>query len=292
MTSGITSTAAKEETMSRAKPFLGIAAALALASGCNREAFVSHLSPSSREFTVSADGDSVKVRFGSMDWHVSEIFPDGGTPSWRRSGEREMTVYFQPNFSYGEMKTDMVVYSQFERDTLSFIQNGGAAYEVAGMAWGTPRRTGPEHENAWLMTSVANDTPDTLEITLYPFAGAVRQVAFSDESGLGRWRKDLDVPVPDAVLDNGELSFIRQSSVLYSYDTAEYAVDDRRSVIIKVPPLGTATRDYGVLWDIDAYTVDYRLSLRNVDTGHVAEIDGRFTSKSPNGGYRIFHGQK
>lgn len=55
---------------------------LFIACGCNPEAFVKPINPSSRHFTVREDGDTIKVRFGTDDWSVASVILDGKTIEW------------------------------------------------------------------------------------------------------------------------------------------------------------------------------------------------------------------
>lgn len=90
---------------------------LFIACGCNPEAFVKPINPSSRHFTVREDGDTIKVRFGTDDWSVASVILDGKPsngsevhPPWRvsmgkenhkrrihyvlqKSGERELELF-------------------------------------------------------------------------------------------------------------------------------------------------------------------------------------------------------
>lgn len=121
---------------------------LFIACGCNPEAFVKPINPSSRHFTVREDGDTIKVRFGTDDWSVASVILDGKTIEWiggssalesidgkrkitsdgfimyyKKSGERELELFFLPNFSDSEMNISVEVSNSFECDTLTFKQS-------------------------------------------------------------------------------------------------------------------------------------------------------------------------
>ena len=296
-----------------------IALSLALASGCNPDAFVRHLNPSAKEFAVSEDGDSLKVRFGNKDWHVSEIIVDGKSLGWlargegvatgkdgrvqvskerftmfyKHSGKDELTLYFLPNFSNEKIDVQIIVSDPFEQESLNFTQSRGAEYELERMEWGTPSKGTLEYQVAgWTILNVKNDTPDTVSIKMRPLMGASRRVTFSDESAFADWRTDFKVPIPDTVLDGDKLTFGTGTNVTYSHDSFEYPLNNQTVIKVKVPPLGESTRDYGVLWDVESYTVDYVMFLKNTSTGNVIDIKGTLTNRSPNGVYTIFYDQK
>lgn len=296
-----------------------IALSLALASGCNQDAFVERLNPSAKEFAVSEDGDSLKVRFDNKDWCVSDIIIDGKSLGWlvrgegetpgkdgrvmvkaerltmfyKHSGQNELTVYFQPNFSSEKIEVEIIVSDPFEWESLRFTQNGGVEYELEKMEWGTPSKGAVEYQVAgWKILNVKNDTPDTVSIKMRPLMGASRRVTFSDESAFADWRTDFKVPIPDTVLDGDKLTFGKGTNVTYSHHSFEYPLNNQTVIKVKVPPLGEATRDYGVLWDVESYTVDYVMYLKNTSTGNVIDIKGSLTNRSPNGVYAIFYDQK
>lgn len=307
--------------MFKAKPFPSIfivIVSLALAAGCNPDAFIKHLNPSSREFVVSEDGDSINVRFENKDWYIYDVVVNGkslgwlargeGTPQgkdgrvkvsterftmyYKHSSNDELTVYFRPNFSFEKIDVEMIVSTHFEQESIHFTQNAGSDYKLEKMTWGTPTKGDLELERGWWkILDVKNNSQDTVSIKMRPFMGAARQVTFSEESGFASWRADFKVPIPDATLDDNKLTFNKETNVTYSYAQVGYPVNDQTVVKVKVPPLGESTRDYGVLWDIESYTVDYIMSLRNMDNGHIIDIKGRFISKSPVR-YTIFYEQK
>lgn len=304
--------------MFKANSFLGLFIVLVLAVGCNPDAFVRHLNPSATEFAVSEDGDSIKVRFDSKDWHISDIILNGKSLGWlvrgegtvqgkdgrvkvsterftmyyKHSGKDELTVYFLPNFSFEKIEVEMIVATHFEQESIHFTQNAGSDYKLENMTWGTPTTAPLEYERGWWkILDVKNDTPDTVSIKMRPFMGASRQVTFSDDSGFADWRTDLKVLIPDIILNNNELTFNEEINVPYSYAQVGYPVNDQTVVKVKIPPLGESTRNYGVLWDIESYTVDYIMSLRNVNTDRIIDIKGTFTNKSPIR-YTVFYEQK
>lgn len=305
--------------MFKANSFLGIFIVLVLAVGCNPDAFVRHLNPSATEFAVSEDGDSLKVRFDSKDWHISDIILNGkslgwlargeGTPQgkdgrvkvsterftmyYKHSGKDELTVYFLPNFSFEKIDVEMIVADLFEQESLNFTQNKGAEYELERMEWGTPSKGALEFDVAgWKILGVRNDTPDTTTIKLRPLMGASRRVTFSDESAFADWRADFKVRIPDETLDGDKLTFNKETNVTYSHHSFDYPLNNQTVVKVKVPPLGDSKRDYGVLWDIESYTVDYVMFLRNVETGNIIDIKGTFANRSPNGVYTIYYEKK
>jgi hypothetical protein len=287
---------------------------LFIACGCNPEAFVKPINPSSRHFTVREDGDTIKVRFGTDDWSVTSVILDGKTIEWiggssalesidgkrkitsdgfimyyKKSGERELELFFLPNFSDSEMNISVEVSNSFECDTLTFKQSRCSGYEFESIIWGDVKRLHPEYEKGWGPLSFKNDGTDTLRISRRVFFGASRQVSFSDENGLARHRKDLMVQVPDGALDNESLSFNDHCSVLYSYDTIEYPLKDETEVVMRFPPTGKFSWYYNMLWYIDTYSADYSMSLRNVATGRIIQVKGILTSKSPNGHFTFYY---
>ncbi len=287
---------------------------LFIACGCNPEAFVKPINPSSRHFTVREDGDTINVRFGTDDWSVASVILDGKTIEWiggssalesidgkrkitsdgfimyyKKSGERELELFFLPNFSDSEMNISVEVSNSFECDTLTFKQSRCSGYEFESIIWGDVKRLLPEYEKGWGPLSFKNDGTDTLRISRRVFFGASRQVSFSDENGLARHRKDLMVQVPDGALDNESLSFNDHCSVLYSYDTIEYPLKDETEVVMRFPPTGKFSWYYNMLWYIDTYSADYSMSLRNVATGRIIQVKGILTSKSPNGHFTFYY---
>lgn len=292
-----------------------IALSLALASGCNPDAFVRHLNPSAKEFVVGEDGDSLKVRFGNKYWHVSDIIVDGKSLGWlwggegaapgkdrrvkvsterftmfyKHSGKDELTVYFLPNFSSEKIDVEIIVSSWFEQESLSFTQNGGAEYELERMEWGEEaKRTLPNIKKGWSGLSYKNPGPDTLRVKEAVFSGASRRVSFSDEVKFGDFCGAFEVPVPDGALDNNTLCFNDEERLVYSYDSIEYPISNNTSVVMRFPPTNEFSWFYGVLWYIDTYTVDYKITLRNKETGGLVEFNGTFTSECPNGEYTFF----
>lgn len=292
-----------------------IALSLALASGCNQDAFVERLNPSAKEFAVSEDGDSLKVRFDNEDWCVSDIIIDGKSLGWlargegtttgkdgrvmvkaerltmfyKHSGQNELTVYFQPNFSSEKIEVEIIVSDPFEWESLRFTQNGGVEYELEKMEWGEEaKRTLPNIKKGWSGLSYKNPGPDTLRVKEAVFSGASRRVCFSDEVRFGDFCGAFEVPVPDGALDNNTLCFNDEERLVYSYDSIEYPISNNTSVVMRFPPTNEFSWFYGVLWYIDTYTVDYKITLRNKETGGLVEFNGTFTSECPNGEYTFF----
>lgn len=286
-----------------------------LVCGCNPDAFVAQIRPSVRNIAVAEDGDSAKVRFKTDDWRVYSVCvndktywsPDfsskppetvdgktkltatGFTMYYKKSSERELTMFFQPNFSDSDLKVEVVIASPFEYDTLTVAQSRSSGYVLERIEWNEPvTRTFPEFEKGWGAMSYKNEGTDTLRIKMKAFAGAVRQVEFSDDSWFGLYCGDFMVPVPDGALNNEELCFSEQSTVTYSYDINGYPIDDDREVTLRFPPTGTFSWYYSMLWNIDTYTTGYTMFLRNKATGKIVEIKGKFSSKSPNGVYTLY----
>lgn len=286
-----------------------------LACGCNQDAFVSQLSPSIRDISLLEDGDSVKVRFKTDDWRVYSIRVNGGhswhpglssemtevddgkiklsdngfTMFYQKSSERELAMFFQPNFSDSDLKVDVVIASSFEYDTLTVTQPRSSGYDLERIEWNEPvTRTFPEYEKGWGPLSYKNEGPDTLRVKMRVFFGASRQVEFSDDSGFGLYCGDFSVPVPDGALNDEKLCFSKQGSAIYSYDTNEYPLEDEREVTMKFPPTGKFSLYYNVLWNIDTYSTGYNMFLRNKATGKIVEIKGKFSSMSPNGVFSLY----
>lgn len=284
-----------------------------LACGCNQDAFVNPLSPSTHSISVPEDGDSVKVRFKADDWRLYSIRVNGGnswnpdlsseisetvdgktklttngfTMFYKKSSERELAMFFQPNFSDSDLKVDLVIASSFEYDTLTVTQPHSSGYELERIEWNEPvARTFPEYEKGWGPLSYKNEGTDTLRVKMKVFFGAARQVEFSDDSGFGLYCGNFRVPVPDGALNDEALCFSKQSTAIYSYDAKEYPFDDDKEVTMKFPPTGNWY--YSMLWDIDTYSTSYNMFLRNKATGRIVEIKGKFFSKSPNGVHSLF----
>lgn len=286
-----------------------------LVCGCNPDAFVDPIRPSARNFAIMEDGDSVTVRFKTDDWRVysvrvndninwyldlsskpietddgkMKLTATGFTMFYKKSAERELSMFFQPNFSDTDLKVEIVIASSFEYDTLKVAQPRSSGYELERIEWNEPvARTFPEFEKGWGPMSCKNEGTDTLRVKMKAFAGAVRQVEFSDDSGFGLYCGDFKVPVPDGALDNEELCFSEQSTLTYSYDINGYPIDDDREVTLRFPPTGEFSRYYSILWNIDTYSTGYDMFLRNKATGKIVEIKGKFSSKSPNGVYTLY----
>lgn len=284
------------------------------ACGCNPDVFVRPLDPSSRAFVVSEDGDSAKVRFGTADWNVSNLIINGQNPHYnsgrfvtsvgqngynevsidrftmyyKESGDRELTVYFRPNFSASENRVEVVISNDFEADTVVFIQNRGSGYDLERMEWsGRIDRESPQLKEGWKV-SVKNPGPDTLYVPLEVYSGAARQVTFSDDLAFGHFCGDFKVPVPDGVLNQNNLSFSDKGQATYSYDIKEYPLSKTQTVQKKFPPTNEFSWYYGVFWEFEIYKTDYTMVLRNKRTGGLVEVKGTFSSECPNGKYFIY----
>ena len=111
------------------KAFAGILITLCvtMVCGCNPNAFVCHIEPSSRNFIAAEDGDTIKVRFKTDDWGILTIKANTSVHGWtsgaasietedgkikvsdgnltmfyKKTGDKELTLYFHPNFSSTE----------------------------------------------------------------------------------------------------------------------------------------------------------------------------------------------
>lgn len=301
----------RDRTLSR----LSISILAMIACGCNPDVFVRPLNPSSRTFALSEDGDSAKVRFGTADWNVSNLIINGKDPHtmsaggfvtsvgrnglkevssdrftmyYKESGDRELTVYFRPNFSGSENRVEVVVSNDFEADTLVFIQNRGSGYELERMEWsGRIDKDSPQLKEGWKI-SVKNPGPDTLYVPLEVYSGAARQVTFSDDLAFGDFCGDFRVPVPDGTLSQNELSFNDKEYVTYSYGAKEYPLSKSQTVQKKFPPTNEFSWYYSVFWEFEIYKTDYTMILRNKRTGGLVEVKGTFSSECPNGDYFIY----
>ncbi len=290
-----------------------------LLCGCNTDAFVNPIRPSATYFSVAEDGDSVKVRFKTDDWRVHSVRVNGGS-SWspdfsseiietvdgkirltangftmfyKKSSERELAMFFQPNFSDSDLKVDVVVASSFEYDTLTVTQPRSSGYELESMEWnGIVKRTLPEFEKGWGPTSFKNPGPDTLYVPCEVFPNAERKVSFTDDMEFGHFCGDFMVPVPDRALNHGELAFNDKERIKYSYETERYPLDDDSKVVMRFPPTNEFSWYYGMLWYVDTYETDYTMVLRNKGTGKLVKVDGTFTSEAPNGEYTFYVDKK
>lgn len=294
---------------------LPLALSSLLVCGCNPDAFVAQISPSARNFSVMEEGDSVKVGFKTDDWRVysvrvndniswssdlssrptetvdgkMKLTATGFTMFYKKSSEHELTMYFQPNFSDSDLKVNVIIASAFEYDTLTVTQPRCSGYELERIEWNEPvARTFPEFEKGWGAMSYKNEGTDTLRVKMKVFAGAVRQVEFSEDSGFGLYCGDFIVPIPDGALNDEKLCFSKQSTAIYSYDTNGYPLDDDREVTLRFPPTSEFSWYYSMLWNIDTYSTGYTMFLRNKATGKIVEIKGKFSSKSPNGVYTLY----
>lgn len=208
---------------------------------------------------------------------------------YKKSSERELTMFFQPNFSDSDLKVEVVIASPFEYDTLTVTQPRSSGYELERIEWNEPvARTFPEFEKGWGPMSYKNEGADTLRVKMKAFAGASRQVTFSDDSGFGLYCGGFRVPIPDGALNDEALYFSKQDTAIYSYDTNEYPMEDDREITMKFPPTGKFSLYYSMLWNIDTYSTCYNMFLRNKATGKIVEIKGKFSSKSPNGVYTLY----
>lgn len=283
--------------------------------GCNPDAFVSHIGPSSRDFIASEDGDTIKVRFMTDDWSVFTINADGTTlysfagsatstvmadgkiklsddkftMFYIKTDDNELELFFLPNFSLSDHKVTVFVSNSFEEDSLTITQRHGIGYELERMEWnGTVKRTLPEFEKGWGPTSYKNPGPDTLYVPCAVFSNAERKVSFSDDMEFGHFCGDFLVPVPDRALNQGELAFNDKERIKYCYETERYPLDNDSKVVMRFPPTNEFSWYYGMLWYVDAYETDYTMVLRNKGTGKSVKVDGTFTSESPNGEYTFY----
>ncbi len=65
----------------------------------------------------------------------NKITSDGFIMYYKKSGERELELFFLPNFSDSEMNISVEVSNSFECDTSTFKQSRCSGYEFESIIW-------------------------------------------------------------------------------------------------------------------------------------------------------------
>lgn len=298
------------------RPLFGIFITLsAMVCGCNQDAFVNHLSPSGHVFDFSDDGDSTVVRFKTGEWRVAKVikdgkeyFPglsseaadshrgdklkiDGSTIYLKKSGEKKLSIFMDPNFSKQDVKVNLIIANDFEEETITIRQNKASDYELVDIAWGNDiERFGNEIETGWGPFTFRNSGQDTLFIDKAVFGGATRTINFTGDSDFGFHSDYFSIPVPDRVLSaDGSLVFSEEKAFYGFSSTHMYPYRSDKTVRMAFPPSREKSRYYKMLWEMDSYKVGYTMNIRNKASGKSLTIKGEMTSISPNGVYYLVY---
>ncbi len=299
------------------KAFAGIFITLCvtMVCGCNPNAFVCHIEPSSRSFIAAEDGDTIKVRFKTDDWGILTIKANTSFHGWtsgaasieaedgkikvsdgnltmfyKKTGDKELTLYFHPNFSSTENDLTIYISNSYEEDSVKVRQPGSSGHEFVDISFDGLRHPANENEiiTGWGPMTYINNGTDTLFVRMGVFAGAARKVGFTNDTYPEYKGNDFDVPVPDGILaEDKELTFSGEKA-RYSCDiTYEYPFESDKMATMAFPPGDTKKIYYRMLWGIDSYEVGYRMRIRNKRTGAIFTIKGNMTSTSPDGFYLL-----
>jgi len=284
--------------------------------GCNPEAFVSHIGPSSRDFIAPEEGGTIKVHFKADDWRVSTIKTNGVVYDWtgsssiiettddgmikvsgdnftmfyKKTGNKELTLVLQPNFSDTENDITIFISNNYEEDSVLVRQPASSGYEFVDISYDGLICLTNEGEviTGWGPMTFINNGADTLFISKGVFAGAARSVSFTNDSNLGYQGNDFEVPVPDGALFEDKSLTFSGAKVAYSCTTTfEYPYESDKMANMSFPPASTEKLYYRMLWGIDSYEVDYNLRIRNKKTGSIFTINGKMRSTSPDGFYLL-----
>ena len=284
--------------------------------GCNPDAFVSHIRPSSRDFIAPEEGGTIKVHFKADDWRVSKIKVNGAVDYWtgssasiemtedgmikvsgddftmfyKKSGDRELTMVLQPNFSDTENDITIFISNNFEEDSVRVRQPASSGYEFVDISYDglIPLTNEGEVTTGWGPMTFINNGADTIFISKGVFAGAARSVRFTNDSYLGYQGNDFEVPVPDgAMFEDKSLIFSGAKAAYSCTTTYEYPYKSDKMATMSFPPAGTEKLYYRMLWGIDSYEVGYNLRIRSKKTGSIFTINGKMTSTSPDGYYLL-----
>ncbi len=284
--------------------------------GCNQDAFVSHIGPSSRDLIAPEEGGTIKVNFKVDDWRVAAIKANGSVYYWagssdsiemtddgmikvsgdnftmfyKKTGDRELTLVLQPNFSDTENDITIFISNNYEEDSVRVRQPTSSGYEFVDISYDGLIRLTNEGEvtTGWGPMTFINNGADTVFISKGVFAGAARSVRFTNDSDLGYQGNDFEVPVPDGVMfEDKSLTFSGAKAAYSCTTTYEYPYESDKMATMAFPPAGTEKLYYRMYWGIDSYKVDYILRRRNKKTGSLFTINGKMTSTSPDGFYLL-----
>ncbi len=303
------------------KALAGIFIALCVSTvyGCNPDAFVSHIAPSSRSFELSDDGDSVVIRFQTNEWNLHAVEKDGkviypGLSSAsmptdkngkqtielddyklqvKKSGKKELSVFLPPNFQEKDNSIKLFITNNYELDSVAVRQAASAGYILDGMDWDT-NATRLNQDNklrvGWGPMSITNPGPDTLFFNKAIFGGATRTVEFTGDSDFGLYCNDFYVPIPDGILSENDSPVFSGEEITYHLSTIyAYPYKNDEMVRMTFPPTEKEHRYYKMLWEYESYEIGYTMRLKNKATGKVHTVKGTMTSACPNGKYYLVY---
>lgn len=286
---------------------------VSMVCGCNPDAFVKHISPSSHSFAISDDGDSVVIRFQTGEWNLHAVEKDGkavypGLSSAampidkngkqtielddyrlqvKKSGKNELSVFLPPNFQEKEINVKLFITNNYEYDSVAVRQAASTGYVLEGMDWDTnARRLNQELKVGWGPMSIINPGPDTLFFDKAIFGGATRTVEFTGDSDFGLYCNDFYVPIPDGILSANDSPVFSGEEITYHLSTIyAYPYKNDKMFRMTFPPTEKEHRYYKMLWEYESYEIGYTMRLKNKSTGRIHTVKGTMKSDSPNGKY-------
>lgn len=295
---------------------------VSMVCGCNPDAFVNHISPSSRSFDLSDDGDSVVIRFQTSEWNLHAVEKDGKAvylgPSSatmpidkngkqtielddyklqiKKSGKKELSVFLPPNFQEKKVNVKFFITNNYESDSVAVRQAASAGYVLEGMDWDTnARRLNQDNtlKVGWGPMSIINPGPDTLFFDKAIFGGATRTVEFTGDSDFGLYCNDFYVPIPDGLLSGDDSPIFSGEEITYHLSTIyEYPYKNDKMVRMAFPPTEKEHRYYKMLWEYESYEIGYTMRLKNKSTGKIHIVKGTMTSNYPTGKYYLVYEKK
>lgn len=303
------------------KAFAGIFIVLcvSMVCGCNPDAFVNHISPSSRSFDLSDDGDSVVIRFQTGEWNLHAVEKGGkviypglssaSTPTdkdgkqtielddyklqVKKSGKKELSVFLPPNFQEKENSIKLFITNNYELDSVAVRQAASAGYVLEGMDWDTnARRLNQDNtlKVGWGPMSIINRGTDTLFFDKAIFGGATRTVEFTGNSDFGLYCNDFHVPIPDSILSENDSPIFSGEEITYHLSTIyAYPYKNDKMVRMAFPPTEKEHRYYKMLWEYESYEIGYTMRLKNKSTGKIHIVKGTMTSDCPTGKYYLVY---
>ncbi len=296
-----------------------MALCVSMVCGCNPDAFVSHIDPSSRSFALSDDGDSITIKFQTSEWDLHAVEKDGEAvypglssaqdPTDRngkqtiqlgdyrlqvkKSGKKELSVFLSPNFRMEEIFVKLFIANNYEYDSVAVRQAGSAGYVLDRMDWDTNAGRLNQDDNlkvGWGPMSVINLGPDTLFFNQAIFSGATRTVEFSGDSDFGLHCNDFHVPIPDGILSENDSPVFSGEEITYHLSTIyERPYQNGKMVTMAFPPGEKEHLYYKMLWEYESYEIGYTMRLKNRSTGKIHTVKGTMTSNCPNGKYYLVY---
>ncbi len=287
--------------------------------GCNPDAFVSHIAPSSRSFEISDDGDSVVIRFQTSEWNLHAVEKDGKaiypglssatTPidkdgkqtiqlddyklQVKKSDKKELSVYLPPNYQRKEISIKLFFVNNYELDSVAVRQSASSGYVLDGMDWDR-NATRLNQDNTlrvgWGPMSVTNPGTDTLFFNQAIFAGATRTVSFTGDSDFGYYCNDFHVSIPDGILSENDVPVFNGEEVAYHLSTIyEYPYKNDKMARMAFPPSEKEQRYYKMLWEYESYEIGYTMRVKNKSTGKIHTVKGTMKSDCPTGKYYLVY---